>query len=95
MAVIAGTARKGSGKRQRFGGIMGVRKKDGKKWKTVPRSHTHGGRSPARRGWSVNDAGPDGPKGKSQTTKHLPAKFRTQGPPTKRHHRRGSYGSIT
>lgn len=82
MALTSGNARKGSGKRQRWRGKM-VQPNGS------PRSHSHGGHSPAARGWSVNDAGPDGPKGKSQTTKHLPAKFRANGAPTKRHHRKG------
>lgn len=90
MALSGGTARKGSGKRQRWRGKM-VQPNGS------PRSHTHGGHSPAMRGWSVGDAGPEPgvPKGKDQTTKHLPARFRANGAPSKRGHRRGSYGSIS
>ena len=88
MATVSGSARKGSGKRQRHRGKMVMPN-------GAPRSHSHGGHSPARRGWSVGDAGPGAPGGKLQTTKHLPAKFRANGAPTKREHRRGRYGSIS
>lgn len=74
-------AKKGSGKRRRYRGKM-VQPGGS------PRSHSHGGHSQANRGWSCGDAGPDGPRGKLQTTKHLPAKYRAP-EPSKRGHRRG------
>lgn len=60
----------------------------------APRAHTHGGHSPAMRGWSCGDAGPGAPTGKLQTTKHLPGIYRRPAP-TKRIHRKGIYGNIS
>lgn len=48
MAKQTDKARKGSGKRRRFKGKMVLPNGE-------PRSHTHGGHSQARRGWTCGD----------------------------------------
>lgn len=93
MAASGGTARKGSGKRQRYGGKMGTRTKHGSKWVFSPRSHTHGGHSQARSGWTCGEAELDRngrplvPSNRT-TSKHVPGRYRVS-EPTKASHRHG------
>ena len=81
--TVEAKAGKGSGKRRRFKGRM-VQSNG------LPRSHTHGGHSPAFGGWSCGDVDV---APRDQATKHMPGRFKV-GPPRKRQHRRGFYRSI-
>lgn len=79
MAATAGTARKGSGKRQRYRGKMVGPS-------GAPRAHTHGGHSQAAAGWEMGAPAIE--------SKHIPGRFKVS-EPTKRWHRRGIVRNAT
>jgi hypothetical protein len=89
----AGPARKGSGKRRRFGGKMGTREWDysKKRYITRPRSqHVDHKVAPI-----IFERGQEkGGKPHAFQTKSLPGQFKVSAP-TKRHHRRGIVRNAT
>jgi hypothetical protein len=66
---------KGSGQRRRFAGKMGVRVKIRGGYVVAMRSHSHGGGSPARSGWSCGDTAVA-----ATPTKHMPGIYKVTMP---------------
>jgi hypothetical protein len=93
MSAKMNQAGKGSGKRRRFAGTMGIRKKVKGGYSVSPRSHTHGGHSPAFGGYTCGDTVLTNPK-QQQTNSAAQGPYRVPGP-SKKEHRHGRYGQAS
>jgi hypothetical protein len=85
MAAKNNATGKGSGQRRRFAGKTGVRTKVRGGYVVTMRAHSHGGHSPARDGYEC---------GQNKPYQKVPGQFRVPAP-TKRVHRKGTFGSIS
>jgi hypothetical protein len=93
MSAKMNQAGKGSGKRRRFAGKMGVRVKTKGGYSVSPRSHTHGGHSSAWAGYTCGDTVLTNPK-QQQTSSAAQGPYKVPAP-SKKEHRHGRFGSIS